>query len=62
MAGVYARGDIGSAARHIEALRSIGPDAAALYRMLALRSIRLALDAGRINGDQAEAMRRLVQP
>jgi predicted short-subunit dehydrogenase-like oxidoreductase (DUF2520 family) len=62
MAGVYARGDIGSATRHIEALRGIAPDAEALYRMLAERSIGLAYDTGRIRGDQAEAMRRLVHP
>ena len=62
MAGVYARGDIGTAARHIEALRGIGPDAAAFYRALAERSIRLALEVGRIEADKAEGMRKLLQP
>jgi predicted short-subunit dehydrogenase-like oxidoreductase (DUF2520 family) len=61
MAGVYARGDIGSAMRHIEALRGLGVEVAALYRVLAERSIGLALEAGRIEPEKAENMRRVLQ-
>ena len=60
MAGVYSRGDVGTAARHIEALSSIGPGVLGLYSALAERSIQLALEAGRIDPAKADALRRLL--
>lgn len=61
MAGVYARGDTGMAGRHLAALRPLGEDVRGFYRMLAERSIRLALAAGRITPERAELMLRLLQ-
>jgi predicted short-subunit dehydrogenase-like oxidoreductase (DUF2520 family) len=60
MAGVYARGDIGTAERHLGSLAALGPEALSLYQALADRSIRMALEAGRITPERAEAMRRLL--
>ncbi len=60
MAGVYARGDIGTAARHLESLDQMSADSA-LYRELAERCIRLALEAGRIDGSQAAKLRHLLK-
>ncbi len=59
MAGVYARGDTGTAARHVEALQEMRADSA-LYRELAERSIRLALEAGRIDAARAAQLRALL--
>jgi predicted short-subunit dehydrogenase-like oxidoreductase (DUF2520 family) len=55
MAGAYARGDFGTAARHIRAMDGLGAETGAFYRELARRSVTLALQAGRI--DQAMAKR-----
>jgi predicted short-subunit dehydrogenase-like oxidoreductase (DUF2520 family) len=60
MAGVYARGDAGTAARHVEALDALDPEAGALYRSLALRSVALALQAGRIDPSRAASLRGLL--
>ena len=60
MAGVYSRGDVGTAARHIQALSGIGPGVLGLYSELAERSIQLALEAGRIDSAKAAALRRLL--
>ena len=60
MAGVYARGDAGTAARHLEALDALDPRAGVLYRSLALRSVALAVDAGRIDPARAAALRALL--
>jgi len=59
MAGVYARGDVGTAARHLESLERMGADSA-LYRELAERSVRLALEADRIDATQAAQLRALL--
>ncbi len=60
MAGVYARGDAGTAQRHLLALDAMNPENASLYRALALRSIALAEEAGRIERVTAESLRNLV--
>jgi len=60
MAGVYARGDSGSAARHLRALDAMNPDVAAFYRALALRSVALAEEANRIDHASADSLRNLI--
>jgi len=60
MTGVYARGDIGTAARHLAALDDLNPDTAGLYRALALRSVALAEQAGRIDAAKSQALRDLL--
>ena len=60
MAGVYARGDAGTAARHLGALDALDPQIASLYRALALRSVALAEEAGRIDRATANSLRNLL--
>ena len=60
MAGVYARGDIGSAGRHLQALDAMTPDIGAFYRTLAIRSVELAEEAKRIDSVTAKALRTLL--
>ena len=61
MAGVYARGDAGTARRHLQALDAIDPDIAAFYRELARRSIALAQKAGRIDPASADLLREQLR-
>jgi predicted short-subunit dehydrogenase-like oxidoreductase (DUF2520 family) len=58
MAGTYSRGDIGTAKRHLQAL---DPAFLPLYRTLALKSIGLAEQAGRIDAARAGALRALLR-
>lgn len=60
MAGVVARGDVGTLARHLEALEAVGLPERGLYAQLSERSVRLALESGRITGEQARALRALL--
>jgi len=60
MAGVYARGDAGTARRHVEALDAIRPPVATLYRDLARHSIALAEQANRIDRPVADALRSVL--
>lgn len=61
MAGVVARGDVGVLQQHLRALAAAGPDEAALYAQLSLRSVRAALQAHRIDASQAAAMTELLE-
>lgn len=54
MAGSMARGDVATVQRHLQALPGQAQDG---YRLLALRSVEMALQAGRITAQQAEALR-----
>lgn len=56
MAGVAARGDVGTLQAHLQALDAVGPDERELYADLTRRSVRLALESGRITPQQAQAM------
>ncbi len=60
MAGVVARGDRGILARHLQAFDAVGAPERQLYADLSLRSMRLALDSGRINEEQARMMQALL--
>lgn len=62
MAGVVARGDTGSLAKHLQALGAVGMEAQRLYADLSLRSVQLAQDSGRISADQAQALQALLAP
>jgi predicted short-subunit dehydrogenase-like oxidoreductase (DUF2520 family) len=61
MAGAYARGDAGTAARHLEALDRMGLSTGDFYRTLADRSVELARTAGRIDEAAATRLRRLLK-
>ncbi len=54
MAGSMARGDAATVQRHLLALPEHAQDG---YRLLALRSVEMALETGRITAQQAEALR-----
>lgn len=56
MAGVAARGDVGTLRRHLESLAKVGPQALGFYVDLTRRSVRLALEGGRVDEAQARAM------
>lgn len=60
MAGVAARGDAGTLAAHMAALEQTGDAQRQLYADLTRRSIRLALESGRITDQQAQAMSQLL--
>lgn len=60
MAGAYARGDAGTARRHLDALASPGGAHAPLYRQLARHSVRLAREAGRLDDARAKALLALL--
>jgi len=60
MAGTYSRGDAGTAQRHVAALRALDPALLPLYRTLALSSVSLALESGRLDAAQAAALRAVL--
>jgi predicted short-subunit dehydrogenase-like oxidoreductase (DUF2520 family) len=60
MAGSIARGDVQNIKRHLAALGELEPRARELYCTLALRSIPLVLQAGRITRERAEELRAVL--
>jgi predicted short-subunit dehydrogenase-like oxidoreductase (DUF2520 family) len=60
MAGSIARGDVENVKRHLAALERLEPRSRALYCTMALRSIPLALGAGRITPERAAELRALL--
>ena len=61
MAGSVARGDVGTIARHLEALGAMGDGSRELYRQLALRSVPLGEAQGRLPADRVAAMRQVLR-
>ena len=60
MAGSIARGDVQNIQRHLAALERLEPRSRELYCTLALRSIPLVLEAGRITPGRAEELRAVL--
>ncbi len=60
MTGPVRRGDAGTVERNIKALRSFDPRALEIYRLLAERSLQLALSAG-VDRSKLEAVRRALE-
>jgi predicted short-subunit dehydrogenase-like oxidoreductase (DUF2520 family) len=60
MAGSIARGDLENVKRHLAALERLAPRSRELYCTLALRSLPLALEAGRITPERADELRRVL--
>lgn len=56
MAGVAARGDAVTLARHLQAIGAAGLVERQLYADLTRRSVALAIDSGRISPEQAQAL------
>ena len=60
LTGPMTRGDVGTLARHLEALERLAPAALPLYRAAAEREIALAEARGSLGSDAAESMRRML--
>jgi len=60
LTGPMTRGDVGTLARHLEALARLAPDVLPLYRAAAEREIALAESRGSLAPYAAEMMRRLL--
>jgi predicted short-subunit dehydrogenase-like oxidoreductase (DUF2520 family) len=60
LTGPMTRGDIGTLARHLDALARLAPAVLPLYRAAAEREISLAQERGSLAPDAAESMRRLL--
>ena len=60
LTGPMTRGDVGTLARHLDALARLAPDTLPLYRAAAEREIALAVGRGSLAPDAAESMRRLL--
>lgn len=60
LTGPMTRGDVGTLARHLEALARLAPAALPLYRAAAEREIALAETRGSLAPEAAESMRRLL--
>jgi predicted short-subunit dehydrogenase-like oxidoreductase (DUF2520 family) len=60
LTGPMTRGDVGTLARHLEALARLAPDVLPLYRAAAEREIALAEGRGSLAPDAAESMRHLL--
>jgi predicted short-subunit dehydrogenase-like oxidoreductase (DUF2520 family) len=61
MAGSVARGDVETLKRHLDALGALDPRMRELYRTLALRSLPLALAAGKVDAARAARVRELLE-
>lgn len=61
LTGPIARGDRGTVAAHLAALRERAPDLEPLYYEMARRTVRLALEKGRITQEDAREILALVE-
>jgi len=61
VAGPYARGDIGTVRKHLEALKERAPHVLPLYCELALAAIPYALEKGTIGTEIADRIRELIE-
>jgi predicted short-subunit dehydrogenase-like oxidoreductase (DUF2520 family) len=61
MAGSVARGDVQTVARHVAALGALDPALSDFYCRLALRTIPLALAAGKLDAARAGALRAQLE-
>jgi len=60
LTGPIARGDLGTIAKHLNALEKISPEILSTYRELGLKTIPIALAKGRITPEKAEALKELL--
>jgi predicted short-subunit dehydrogenase-like oxidoreductase (DUF2520 family) len=61
MAGSVARGDIMTLERHLQALGALGPELRVFYCQLALRTVPLAVEAGKLDSAAAARVRELLK-
>jgi len=62
LTGPIARGDVGTIKKHLDALNHKAPGLVSTYRELGLQTIPIAVAKGRINQNQAEELRVILQP
>ena len=62
LTGPVARGDLGTIAKHLDALERSAPWVLPAYRELGLQTIPVALGKGRVDEASAEELRRLFSP
>jgi predicted short-subunit dehydrogenase-like oxidoreductase (DUF2520 family) len=61
LTGPVARGDFGTVEKHLSALDKTDPDVAAIYRQLGLQTVPIALDKGKLSGEQANRIRDILE-
>jgi predicted short-subunit dehydrogenase-like oxidoreductase (DUF2520 family) len=60
LTGPFVRGDVGTVRDHLAALRRLAPGAAELYRAVARRELRLAVERGTLDAERAVALHALL--
>lgn len=60
LTGPLARGDVGTVARHLEALEQCAPELAHVYRHLAQVTLPLAREKGGLTGAEVDALERVL--
>jgi predicted short-subunit dehydrogenase-like oxidoreductase (DUF2520 family) len=61
LTGPVVRGDVGTVAAHLDAMRALAPGALDLYVSAARRELELALERGDLDPDRAAPIRRLLE-
>lgn len=61
LTGPIARGDTGTIKKHLSALEQLAPSVLSTYRELGLQTIPIALGKGKINQQQAEELRMILE-
>ena len=61
LTGPIARGDVGTVARHLEALAELPEGLREVYRILGRETVNLALRKGSLDEERAEALRELLK-
>ncbi|MDX9710119.1 MAG: DUF2520 domain-containing protein [Trichloromonas sp.] len=61
LTGPIARGDVGTVARHLEALAELPEELREVYRILGRETVNLALRKGSLDEERAEALRELLK-
>ena len=61
LTGPIARGDSGTIKKHLGALEEVAPAVLSTYRELGLQTITIALAKGRINEQQAEELKTILE-
>jgi len=61
MAGSVARGDVQTLQRHVDSLAALGPEIGGFYRELALKTLPLAIAAGKLDAARAARVREVLE-
>ncbi len=61
LTGPIARGDTGTITKHLDVLNEVAPNLLSAYKELGLQTIPIALAKGKINRQQAQALKAILQ-